>query len=383
MISHLSIARFKAIRNASLSLRSLNLFAGINGMGKSTCLQSLLLLRQSWTARTLPTSGLLLRGPLADLGRGEDVLHQFENEESVEFQIATQDGSATWTFSVEKGRGLDHEILPLINFKADYPQSISGDSAAYQQSPFSAGFRYLSAERVRPEVAYDTSFYSVRELDQIGSRGEFAVHYLAEHQHRPLGISTLQHPELAANQIDLLSNVRAWMGEVSPGISLAVQQYPGINKASVNFDYDTGPGSRFANPLRPTNVGFGISYCLPIVVAALSAQPGDTLLVENPESHLHPSGQSRIGRLLALVAAGGVQVLVETHSDHVLNGIRVCVKRGELAPVDVAIFSFDRPRGDPAHDVTITSPTINRDGKIDPWPRGFFDEAEKLLFELL
>ena len=83
------------------------------------------------------------------------------------------------------------------------------------------------------------------------------------------------------------------------------------------------------------------------------------------------------------MAAGGVQVLLETHSDHVLNGIRVCVKRGELAADNVAIFSFDRPKGDPAHDVTITSPKINRDGKIDPWPSGFFDEAEKLLFELL
>ena len=124
MISHLSISRFKAIRNASLSLRSLNLFAGINGMGKSTCLQSLLLMRQSWTARTLPTTGLLLRGPLADLGRGEDVLHQFENEESVEFQIATQRGRATWTFGVEEGEGggLDHEILPLIKFEEDYSQ---------------------------------------------------------------------------------------------------------------------------------------------------------------------------------------------------------------------------------------------------------------------
>lgn len=383
MISQLSIARFKAIRSASLPLRSLNLFAGINGMGKSTCLQSLLLMRQSWISRTLPSTGLLLRGSLVDLGRGEDVLHQFENEESVEFQIATQSGDATWTFGVEKDHGLDHEILPLIDFKESYSQPVSGNSAAYEHPPFTTGFRYLSAERVRPEVAYDTSFYAVRELDEIGSRGEFAVHYLAEHQNRPLAIPALQHPELAANQIDLLSNVRAWMGEVSPGITLAVQQYPGINTAAVNYEYDTGPGSRFANPLRPTNVGFGISYCLPIVVAALSAKAGDTLLIENPESHLHPSGQARIGRLLALVAAGGVQVLAETHSDHVLNGIRLCVKHGELAPNDVAIFSFDRPKGDPAHDVSIALPTINRDGKIDSWPSGFFDEAEKLLFELL
>ena len=67
MISELSIAHFKATRKVKLPLRRFNLLAGINGMGKSTCLQSLLLLRQSWLARTLPTLGLLLRGSLVDL----------------------------------------------------------------------------------------------------------------------------------------------------------------------------------------------------------------------------------------------------------------------------------------------------------------------------
>ena len=116
MISELSIARFKALRQVSLPLRSLNLLAGINGMGKSTCLQALLLLRQSWLARTLPSQGLLLRGSLADLGRGEDVLHQFVDEESVEFRIGNSGGEGTWLFDVGKKHGLDHEMLPLRRF---------------------------------------------------------------------------------------------------------------------------------------------------------------------------------------------------------------------------------------------------------------------------
>jgi len=383
MISEMSIARFKAIRSASLPLKHLNLFAGINGMGKSSCLQTLLLLRQSFAARTLPSTGLLLRGELADLGRGEDVLHQFEEEETIEFSVATQRGSARWVFGAREGDGLDQEILPQIAFEESYPPVEGSVSGAYDQPPFLPGFRYLSAERVRPEVAYDTSFYSVHELDQIGPKGEFAVHYLSEHQNRALAIPSLRHTSLTQNQSDLLSNVRAWIGEISPGISLAVQQYPMINKAAVNYEYDTGPASRFSNPLRPTNVGFGITYCLPIIVATLASQPGDMLLIENPESHLHPSGQSHIGRLLSLAAAGGVQILVETHSDHVLNGIRVSVRRGEIPSGDVAIFSFDRQRGDPSHRVQITRPTIDRNGKIDAWPPGFFDETEKLLFELL
>lgn len=196
MISELSIARFKAIRQVSMPLRSLNLLAGINGMGKSTCLQALLLLRQSWLARTLPSQGLLLCGGLADLGRGEDVLHQFVDEESIEFQIGNSRGQATWLFEVGKKHGLDHEMLPLRDFKDTYPSSTALTSSAYEYPPFSPGFRYLSAERVRPEFAYETSFYAVRELDQIGSHGEFAVHYLAEHQNRAVEIITLRHPRL-------------------------------------------------------------------------------------------------------------------------------------------------------------------------------------------
>jgi len=383
MISDLSIAHFKAIRKVSLPLRRFNLLAGINGMGKSTCLQSLLLLRQSWLARTLPTLGLLLRGSLIDLGRGEDVLHQFEDEEFIEFRIETTSGEATWSFDAGKSQGLDHEILPLRSFKESYAPSPKTASSAYEQPPFSAGFRYLSAERVSPKVAYETSFYSVRELDQIGSHGEFAAHYLAEYQNCEIDIVRLRHPGLSVNQPDLLSNVRAWMGELSPGISLEVQNYPGIQKASVAYEYDTGPEKRFTSLLRPTNVGFGITYAFPIVVAVLSAKTGDTLLVENPEAHLHPGGQFKIGRMLALTAAGGVQVFVETHSEHVLNGARIAVKNGDLSHDDVAIFFFDRRTGDPAHDVRIEVPKIDRDGKIDPWPVGFFDEAEKRLFELL
>jgi len=383
MISDLSIARFKAIRRVELPLRSMNLFAGINGMGKSTCLQALLLLRQSWLARTLPSPGLLLRGSLVDLGRGEDILHQFVDDETIEFQIKTSAGEATWSFDVGKKQGLDHEILSPRYFKDTYASSTELPSAAYEQPPFSAGFRYLSAERVRPEVAYETSFYAVRELDQLGSHGEFAVHYLAEHQNRVVEIATLRHPRLATSQADLLSNVRAWMGELSPGISLNVRHYPGIGKASVEYEYDTGPDTRFTSPIRPPNIGFGITYALPIVLATLSSKPGDMLLIENPESHLHPSGQARIGRMLAIAAGAGVQVLVESHSDHVLNGIRLAVKSGEVGPDDVAIFSFDRATGDPSHDVRIVTPKIDRNGKIDQWPAGFFDETEKLLFELL
>ena len=94
-------------------------------------------------------------------------------------------------------------------------------------------------------------------------------------------------------------------------------------------------------------------------------------IVENPEAHLHPAGQSEIGRFLVRLAATGVQVVIETHSDHVFNGIRLAVTgEGLLAAKDVAIHFLgpDESEG--------TEISLGNTGALDVWPSGFFDRAE-------
>jgi predicted ATPase len=119
----------------------------------------------------------------------------------------------------------------------------------------------------------------------------------------------------------------------------------------------------------PTNVGFGISYALPIVIAGLATKAGTQLIVDSPEAHLHPAAQSALGAFLARVAACGVQVLVETHSDHILNGIRRAVVGQLIQHSDVVI-----------HFLTGTQPPaeigIDERGRLDEWPAGFFDQLE-------
>jgi predicted ATPase len=104
-------------------------------------------------------------------------------------------------------------------------------------------------------------------------------------------------------------------------------------------------------------------------------------LVENPEAHLHPRGQAILGRLCALCAAGGAQVLVETHSDHVLNAIRVAVKRDELASDSVILQFFTRKDG--VLQPNLDTLWVEEDGMIPSWPPGFFDEWDQALDELL
>jgi len=159
------------------------------------------------------------------------------------------------------------------------------------------------------------------------------------------------------------------MKQFFPETSLIVQQVPQTN--IVTLGLRTSDATDYH---RPVNVGFGLTQVLPIIVAALSSRPGDLLLVENPEVHLHPAGQALMGQFLAQVAGAGVQVIVETHSDHVLNGIRRAVRSSTISSEGVVLHFFTR-RGEKSPQVT--SPILDSSGSIDRWPEGFFDQFDK------
>jgi predicted ATPase len=112
----------------------------------------------------------------------------------------------------------------------------------------------------------------------------------------------------------LQSQVEAWMTEISPGVRLNVKRYSEMDLMTFSVAYSLGHQVA-SSEYRPTNVGFGVTYALPIVVSLLAAHPGGLVVVENPEAHLHPRGQVKMGGLLSLASASGIQVLIETHSD--------------------------------------------------------------------
>jgi predicted ATPase len=121
-------------------------------------------------------------------------------------------------------------------------------------------------------------------------------------------------------------------------------------------------------------------YALPVVTANIGTETGGLVAVENPEAHIHPKGQAAIGDLLTLAAATGLQVIVETHSDHILNGVRLAVKRKAIDAEKVKVHFFTRSdSGEP----TVTSPTIGADGHLSKWPSDFFDQWDRDLDALL
>ena len=135
------------------------------------------------------------------------------------------------------------------------------------------------------------------------------------------------------------SQCALWLSEIVAETIIQATWLQGSNAASVRFRKPDA----LTEWLRPANVGFGFSYALPIVVAALTAEPGKPFIVENPEAHLHPAGQSKMGRSLARLAGTGVECVVETHSDPRTNGVRLGVARdGVLSAADARITSLEQ-----------------------------------------
>jgi predicted ATPase len=196
-------------------------------------------------------------------------------------------------------------------------------------------------------------------------------------RHQSLKINKLIHPSSKTNQ--LLENVSLWLGEISNGIDISAKVYNELQQVNLTYNYIYGDNK--SNEFTPLNVGFGITYVLPIIVAVLKSKPDDLLIIENPESHLHPAGQSKIAELCAIASSQGVQIIIETHSDHFLNGIRVATKKEILKPESSQIYYFRKEKNE--LETKIDKLNIDKNGKIDEWPIGFFDEWDNKLDELL
>jgi predicted ATPase len=329
-------------------------------------LQSLLLLRQSSQQDDLlDRVGLVLNGDLVSIGTGQDVLFKRSKEDVITLEIGiNNDIKGTWIFDYDS----QSDIMRISTLSI-------ADAAVYNSGLFNDNFHYLKAERIAPRNYFQMSDFKVRQHQQIGSQGEFTAHFLAINEYAKIPHHQLSNPSA---QSDILkSQVEAWLGEISPGTRIDIELHPGMDIASLQYSYEDN------NSYRSTNVGFGITYTLPIIVAILSATSDTLILLENPEAHLHPRGQSKMGELIALAASCGIQIILETHSDHVLNGIRKAVRHNKLEADKVQINYFERyvKKGEPI--IEIITPRIYSDGGIDKWPDGFFDQTEKDLMELL
>ncbi|MBF0173624.1 MAG: DUF3696 domain-containing protein [Magnetococcales bacterium] len=370
MITELSLSSFKCFDSLRLPLTNLTLLSGANASGKSSILQSLVLLHQTMVEHEWSTR-LMLNGETLRLGTVFDVVDQAHGRKTFEVGLVSEDRSCRWFFSA-----LDRSDMSLVVDRIkigenDYAAPaklhyLLPDKEDLRVSTLAQRLRnlvYLSAERIGPRDVYPLEDRQTATV--VGPKGE----HVASLMYWGLDERVLDELVIADHLTFRFHQIAARMKTFFPGCVLAVERVPNTNALTLGFKT-----SEDTNFHRPIHEGFGLTQVLPIVVAALSVGKGDLLLIENPEVHLHPSGQGRMGQFLAEVASAGVQVVVETHSDHVLNGIRRAVKGNRLVPEQVSLYFFN-PRSDQKNQVS--NPQLDKYGNIDSWPEGFFDQFDK------
>lgn len=369
MISQIDLQHFKCFELLRLPLGDLTLLSGSNASGKSSVLQALVLLHQTMHEHEWSTR-LMLNGTAIKLGTVSDVVDKVHGRRTFGIGIVDDRRRYYWIFAGERSEmsmAVDQVTIGTEQHKQ--PESLryllppKMDKAATSLTNRLRNLTYITAERVGPREVYTLEDRQIAPV--VGPAGEHAVSVLNWGRDEPV----LEALTLEGKPNTRLRQVEERMCMFFPGCALSVQQVPQAN--AVTLGLRTSDDTDFH---RPIHVGFGLTQVLPIVVAALSASAGDLLLIENPEVHLHPAGQALMGQFLADVSRAGVQVIVETHSDHVLNGIRRSVKAARLKPEQVAIHFFRHPSSDAAQ---VVSPLLDSSGNIDSWPEGFFDQFDK------
>lgn len=357
MIKSLHCKNFKCFDDKKVAFSELTILAGANAAGKSSIIQALLL--ADYTGRVLSSKGVL------------QGVHINVNEA---LGISVGSPKALITQNPIELAGVDFSLSFDGESECCYEYGIDKQSPLYLQVLSVTGnerldLSYLNAERLGPRTIYEAG-----STERILMHGENAA-FLME-------VSDMEEtriPELLLLEEEVSSKfsfqVEQWMSEILGEMTIDVRT--DYDKASTEL---TLKNSLTEWGVVPTLTGFGISYILPVVVSGLrcSARPGSIFLVENPEAHLHPRAQSNMGQFLALLALSGVQVIVETHSEHIIDGARYAMSRMEKS--DAMLVDFFVCKG-PFIDVIPI--TVNPAGELSQWPEGFFDQKQYDLRKLL
>lgn len=385
MIKSIEIKNFKSIKTKYFPLRNLNVLLGLNGQGKSSVIQTLLLLRQSFDS--LRRGVLQLNGSEIEIGTTKDALYQYcGKNESLSFDLVFDNKSNNLLkFDYTIGSDVFNLVNSEINLYGEAKNTLD-----FNQPLFNNKFQYLNANRIEPQTIHKKSYTYVVSLGNIGSLGQYTVDYLETRGNDEVEFENLIHPNTVMSKTNkgeyirdtrLINQVNLWMREISPEISISTTNVSSdLVKLEYEFEQKTYGKT---NPYKPENVGFGISYALHVIVALLKVKPGDLLVIENPESHIHPRGQAELGKLISLVAQNDVQVIIETHSDHVLNGIRIGIKENHSLKDKTILFYFEKEFSDIEQYSKVINIEIDEKGELSEYPKNLLEEWSNQLLKLL
>lgn len=354
------IENFKCYFNADIPLNYLTVFAGANGNGKSTAIQALLMMRNTYDQKTEESADIEINGPYClSLGTTEGIIPVEAGRDSkMILSLSENDNMASYIYPLSD----EYAELSLRLIEERY---MGNDK---ELPLFKKEFYYLNAERIGPRISQGIK---VHKYPNVGWQGENCAQILSEKSSVRVFSVDKDRACDTEKSLDLLTQTQLWMQKLFPGIVINSDINPKALTAQINISHNYTSGI----PVLSTNVGFGVSYVLPIIVTGLIAKKGTMMIVENPEAHLHPSAQTGIAEFLALIAQAGVYVIVETHSDHFINGIQLAVAEKRLEQ-DGVIINYVNQNSE-THRPEIKPITLSGKAELSEWPDGFFNQTQK------
>lgn len=322
MLKNLNIQKFKVLENENLDIKPLTVFCGENSSGKSTAIRAMLF-----------------------------------------FGNGSFDKTSYYSFNAIYGLHDDYKYIELEDSNGLIVKS-HGTNSVYTDKPENLNFNptLLCAERIGPRKIYESINTNYDFIDMHGRLAPFFYHQKQNDNISELAIDNMENTTLR-------SQVAYWLNHIL-GTTVKTENIQDNIIVSYQAPHDVEAYS-------PLNTGFGTSMVFPILIACLTAKIGDTVIIENPEVHLHPKAQSKLADFFAFIAQKGVQIILETHCEHLIYKLCYNVNQG-IIDYDKVVFQYkeiNKP-----FDAIYTDKKgrfVDEKNELRDFPTGFFDATLK------
>lgn len=247
------------------------------------------------------------------------------------------------------------------------------DATGFLESFFAKFVKYLGPLRDEPKPLY--SLFPQSDPRDVGLRGEMTAAVLdygknSTINYVPPSCFDCDDLQLKPREGTLQSAIRDWLQYLGVATEVA-----GIDRGKLGHEIKVAVTTNQMNH-DLMHVGVGVSQVLPILVMCLLAEKGTTFVIEQPELHLHPNVQSKLGDFFLSMVSLGKQCIIETHSEHLINRLRLRAanEKGESTIKEkLGIYFVSLEQG----QSSFRKVELNEFGAILDWPDGFFDESQR------
>lgn len=347
MIKKLELKNFKGYEFENFIFEKFNLLTGTNSSGKSTIIQALELFEFT----------------------NEDNIRKFPSRKKNEVSIInlTQDKDCHFIgFNELKRRRSLTSISEIDEDNDKFSIEIDGVKKVYDEVSFFdervknnlASVEYSELQKKNLFFVHADRFFESNQFES-----SYYINYIPENNNSTIANYIYDHSLNLQNSIEVkLSEVLREIGLIKDRVH--VEKFHN----SYNVEVDGGPIE---------HVGSGIRYTIPIILSVLTNNDS-TICIENPELHLHPKAQTKLIEFLVKESSkekNNNQLIIETHSDHIINAFCVMVKESNISSYDLKTLFIKEQE--------VTEIPIDTDGKFDLYVKDFFDEYETQLGKLV